>query len=406
MICLSFLIAKKLHLYTTKNSTVLLISFLSKIGISISVFALVMSLSALNGFEKILNETILSTLPHGIIQFTDKLPLKWYQITKKLNLLPNISYSEPYIISNGLLIKNNKIQFIEIKSFSCIQFLKKDFALSKKKKNNMNEIIISDTLSKYLSAKEDDIINLIILDNQYSSIISGVKSFPLKITAVFRSQSTLDANVAFLPLKFFEKFFHVDQDINAIELHMFHPFNANQTIIDIAKEINRPTLLYTWIDSYHDVYHDIKIIKVIIYLALFLLTIIACFSITSISLITISKKTKDIAILRSIGANSLLIQLIFLYYGLRFIIIGSLVGMCSSVFIVLNFKKIVFFLKKTLHYNILSNNLYYKYFLSLQLNLLDIIIIFIGTFIIGIITSWYPAYYASKIHPSKILKEY
>ncbi|WP_226988371.1 FtsX-like permease family protein [Buchnera aphidicola] len=164
--------------------------------------------------------------------------------------------------------------------------------------------------------------------------------------------------------------------------------------------------MYTWINNYQSIYHDIQKTKTIVYIILSLLVIISCFSIASISLMTISKKTRDIAILRSMGANNLMIQLIFLCYGLRSIFIGTFIGLSLSVIIISHYKKIMFFLEKQFKGNILLDNIYYNHFFLLQINLLDVINIFISTIIIGIITNWYPAYYASKINPSNILKEY
>ncbi|WP_253254791.1 FtsX-like permease family protein [Buchnera aphidicola] len=212
--------------------------------------------------------------------------------------------------------------------------------------------------------------------------------------------------MGYVPFEFFKKFLIKENIIDKIELHMSDPFNANKIIINAAKKLNTPLLLYTWINDYKYIYHEINMIKAIIYLSLLFLIIISCFSITSISLMTISKKTKDIAILRSIGANDFLIQKIFLYYGMRSIIISTIMGLSLGIITILNFKKIIFCLNTCFKDNILLDNIYYKNFFLLELKLLDVLIIFIGTLIIGMITNWYPAYYASHLNPSETLKEY
>jgi len=228
----------------------------------------------------------------------------------------------------------------------------------------------------------------------------------LNVIGIFRENSILNSNVGYIPFEFFKKFLIKEDVINKIELHMSNPLDANKIIINAAKKIHIPLLLYTWINDYKYIYHDINTVKAIIYLSLLFLIIMSCFSITSISLMTISKKTQEIAILRSMGANNFLIQTIFLYYGMRSIIISALIGLFLGVMTILNFKKIVFFLDKFFKNNILLDNIYYKNFFLLELNLLDVFIIFISTLIMGIIINWYPAYYASNLNPSEILKEY
>ncbi|QCI21020.1 FtsX-like permease family protein [Buchnera aphidicola (Hyperomyzus lactucae)] len=408
---LPFLIAERLYLKKNKNYTLFLISILSKIGISVSVFVLIISFSAFNGFQILLNQKILSGLPHGVIQLTDQSLLKWQDIIKKLKFFPEITYAEPYILTNGLLLINNKTKLIEIKSFSNIKNFKKKFSLQYKKndffnKNNTHEIILSSYLAKYLSIKKGSSINLIILNKNEKHFAFHLRYFPLKVTDVFESHGMLDSNIGYVPFNFFKKHLAINNAVNSIELNTSNPLNANQIIINVAKKIKTPLLIYTWINSYKNIYEDVKKIKAIIYIALLLLVIISSFSIASISLMTISKKTQEIAILRSIGANNFLVQVIFLYYGLRSIIIGSLIGLCIGIITILNFKSILYFLEKCFKQNILLDNIYYNNFLLLKLNTLDVIIIFTSTIIVGIITNWYPAYYASQINPSVILKEY
>jgi len=409
---LPFLIANRLHLKKNQNYTILLTSILSKIGISISVFALIMSFSALNGFQILLNKKILSTLPHGIIQLPDKSFLTWRDVIRELKFFPGVVHAEPYIVTNGLLVAKNKIKTIEIKSFTNIKYLKNIFSSSYKKNNSIkrqyhnHEIIISSYLLRCLSMKKGDSINVIFLSKKGNYLYSQIRNFSLKIVDVFKSNGRLDSNIGYMHINFFKNFLQLDDNINKIELHMSDPFNADQIILNAAKKINKPLLVYTWINSYKYIYHNIKKIKIMVYLGLLLLVIISCFSIISISLITISKKTREIAILRSMGADDLIIQMTFLYYGLRSIIMGNLIGLLISVVTILNFEKIIIFLEKNFKNNILLDNIYCKSFFLLKINPLDIIVIFISIIIIGIITNVYPAYYASKINPSDVLKEY
>ncbi|WP_295164456.1 FtsX-like permease family protein [uncultured Buchnera sp.] len=410
---LPFLIAKRLYHRNNKNHAILLISILSKIGISISIFTLILSFSALNGFQILMKKNILSALPHGIIELTDKSLLTWKDITKKLTSLPEVIYSEPYILMNSVLLKNDQMKFINIKSFKNIKYIKKYFSFQKKiynfsklKKIYNNEIILSSDLAKYFSLKEGDSINLIILNKYINFDKTKIQNFSFKIKSIFHSNGISNSNIGLIPFIFFQKFLKIENNINKIELYMSDPFQADKIVLKIARKIKTPLFFYSWMYSYKYIYHDIQTIKTIIYFTLFLIIIISCFSVVSISLTSISKKTKEIAILRSIGANNVLIQLIFFYYGMRFIIIGNLIGLLTGIITVLNYKKIMFFLEKNFQESWLLKNIYYKSFLLLKLNFFDLLIIFISTLIIGMIANWYPVYYASKINPNKILKEY
>lgn len=410
---LPFFIAKRLYFHNNKNHMMFVISILSKIGISVSVFILIISISTLNGFKILVNKNILSSLPHGIIRSINQPFLNWQQITKKINSVKGVNYSEPYILMNGVLLKENKLRFFNIKSFNNIKYLKKYFSfhnksyqLSKLYNFQNNQIILSSNVSNDLLLKEGDWINIIILNDKFSFQLNKINIFSFQIKSIFNSNGISNSNIGLIPLAFFQENFNIHNNINAIELYMSNPLQANKVIIDVAKQVQNPIFLYTWINNYKYIYDDIKKIKITIYITLFLLIIIAFFSVISISLLSISKKIKDISILRSMGANNFLIQLIFLYYGLRFIFIANLIGTITGMITVLNSKKIMLFLEKYFSHSLLINNIYYHHFLLLELSLSDITIIFISTIIIGIIMNWYPAYYASKIDPSKLLKKF
>lgn len=410
---LSISVAKKLHQNNNKNYITLLISILSKIGMSTSVFVLILSFSALNGFQVLIKKNILSALPHGIIILTKKPALNWQDITKKIKLVPEIIYSEPYIFMNSILLKNNKIKFFNIKSFNNVKYIKKYFSFQKQLFNfsklshiQNNEIILSSDLAKSFSIKKGDVINLIILNKKIDFNINKIKNFTFKVRSIFYSNGIANSNIGLIPFTFFQKKLNIEKEINAIELYMFNPFEVEKIIYKIHKKVKTPILFYTWINNYKYIYHNIKTIKAIIYVTLFFIVTISFFSVISITLRLISKKTKDIAILRSIGASNMLIQLIFFFYGMRFIFIGNLIGLIIGIVTVLNFKKIMFFLDKNFQDTWLLRNIYFKNFLLLKLELSDLFIIFIGTLIIGAVTNWYPSYCALKIRPNKILKEY
>jgi lipoprotein-releasing system permease protein len=364
----------------------------------------------LNSFKESINTTILSSIPHGIIQIPNQSFLNWKDIVKKLQFSSDIMYAEPYIVHDGLLVKNRKIKLINIKSFYYQKYLKKNFRhhinqnnITGNRKGNYR-IIISSDLSKYFSIKENDWIHLIFLHSKKKSKDFSLKYFSLQVQSIFHEHGLLDSNTVFLPFNFFKKFFNVNNNIKTIELHMFHPLDSDNVLKKIKKEINSPIFSYNWIQVYKNIYQNIKTIKMIIYFTLLLLIIISCFSIVSILITTIFRKTKEIAILRSIGASNFLIQTIFLYHGLSYIIFGNVIGILISTITILNYSKIMFILKTYFKNNILFDSVYYYNFISLKLDFLDIVFIFISTVIIGIIVNWYPAYYASKIHPNKILK--
>ncbi|WP_422667219.1 FtsX-like permease family protein [Buchnera aphidicola] len=302
---------------------------------------------------------------------------------------------------------------VQIQGFSDIQYLKKYFLdqyqqyfTEIKKNNKYPEIFISSSIAHLLHVKKNDWINIIIPNEKDKSISSHFKIFSVQIKSIFLSKKKIYSNNVLIPLKFFNNFLDLNNTLAQIEINMSNPFHAENIILHAINQVDYPLAAYTWINTYKHLYNDIQSMKTIVYLSISIIIIISCFNITAISFISILQKTKEIAILKSMGASNRLIQLIFLYYGLRFIIISTLLGLLIGIITILNFNDITYYLEKIFRQNIILHNLYHAHFLLLKLHTFDIIMILVITVFIGIITNLYPSYYATTINPSKILKEY
>ncbi|WMY97338.1 MAG: lipoprotein-releasing ABC transporter permease subunit LolE [Arsenophonus sp.] len=391
-----------------KSKLVYLIFIISILGIIFGVSILIVSLSAINGFEFELKNRILSVVPHGqIISFHEPY-LNWKKDFKKIINSPGILAVSPYIDFNGLIqnkkkLKTIKIIGVDLSSEHSVSSLPKyvlNNAWNQMKSKNFH-IILGEGIAKILKVSVGDKI-IIIIPNSKLGIHKPYKIF-VNIVGLLKLNGMLDYQIGIVPLEDAQKYLNFGSGINGFQISVKDIFEVNKIIYNAAIGMQKKIYIKTWIDNYGYMYKDIKIVRAIMYLSMFLIIIIACFNIIYSILIYIKEKSIDIAILKTIGASNYFIYNIFFWYGLLIGIISSIIGIIIGILISLNFTYIVKIIEYILGHPILSGNIYFIDFLPSKLNIKNILFVFFSTIFISIISSIYPSKRANKINPSKIL---
>ncbi|XBC42579.1 MAG: FtsX-like permease family protein [Buchnera aphidicola (Kaburagia rhusicola ensigallis)] len=412
MIYLSFLISKKLNIQFKKNSITYLVSIVSKIGIFLGVLVLIISFSALNGFKFELNNRILSILPHGEILPT-KYPFQnWKKIKNLLKFSPDIISIVPYVSTTALVNHINGIKGIQLKGLNfdsnhepnnLYKFINKKTL--KKIKKNEYQVILGKSIATYLSIHKGDWINIVFSDNYHSSTLYPKYIF-LQVLDFFNINSSLDDTLALVPMSDLQRYLNMRSNISGLELSIKDPFDGNKIFKKIQHNLPNNFIIKNWMIEYNYIYHEIQLVKTIIYFAMILIIIISCCSIASITLFNISKKIKSIAIFKTLGINNNSIKFILLIYGIKSIFKIGLLSLLLSMILLFNFQYFIYYIEKYLGYKLVSSAVYFIDFIPISIAFSDIFLIFFILFLIGFITSYYPANYASKIDPATILKKY
>ncbi|XBC38472.1 MAG: FtsX-like permease family protein [Buchnera aphidicola (Melaphis rhois)] len=412
MIYLPLLISKKFNITFKKNSIAPLVSIISKIGIFVGTFVLIVSFSALNGFQMELNNKILSVFPHGEIFPIHRSFHNWKKIENLLKLSSEIVSITPYVSTTALINHTHGIKGIQLRGLNfnndhgsnkLFKFI--NFKTLKNMQKNNSQILIGKNIAKRLSIKKGDWINVII-PNNYNVLTLYPKYLSLQVLDFFQINSSIDDKLVLMSILDLQKHLNMQSNISGLEIFVKHPFDINKTFKEIQTHLSNNFVIKTWIAEYGFIYRDIKLIKTIIYSTMILIIIISCFSIASITLLEVSKKVNSIAILKTLGLDNYIIRIIFLIHGIKSIFKVGMSSLLFSIILLLNFKRLIHYIEKYLDRKILSENIYFIDFIPISVSCVDIISIFCILFLIGCITSYYPAYYASKINPIEILKKY
>lgn len=399
-----------------KNRLVSLISLFSTVGIALGVAVLIIGLSAMNGFERELNQRVLSVVPHSELQSYqpaggENQPIFDVQsLEDRLKDNPQIKATSPFVsltalIENGTQLKIAQVRGVDPNRQDAVSQLSQFIPAEQWQAfKQTGGLILGAGIAKALEVEAGDEVTLMLPQADEGGKLAQPLRFSLPITGILRLDGQLDHSYALLPLAKAQELAGFEQDeVTGLELALNQPFAVKQLDLHALMDFPQPLYLNTWIDKFGYMYNDIQLIRTVMYIAMVLVIGVACFNIISTLIMAVKDKQGDIAILRTLGANNGFIQRIFLWYGLLSGMKGAVIGVLLGVFLSLNLTAILKSVEQLLGIKVLSGGIYFVDFLPSELYLLDLVWVLLATLILSLIASLYPAIRASRLQPAKVL---
>ncbi|MBV6540330.1 lipoprotein-releasing ABC transporter permease subunit LolE [Ursidibacter maritimus] len=397
-----------------KNRLVSLISLFSSIGIALGVAVLIIGLSAMNGFERELNQRVLSVVPHAELKTVTNdgtnLLKNGFTLEKIVKDNPNVTATSPFVSFTGLIENGSQLKIAQVRG---VDPVKQDqvSALGKfipneqwQQFHQQGGLVIGAGIARDLGVEVGDEVTLLLPQPTEDGKLSQPLRFSLDVTGILRLDGQLDHSYALLPLSKAQELLELDTDqFSGIEMAVKHPFEVSNLIFSELASYPQPLYLHTWIDKFGYMYNDIQLIRTVMYIAMVLVIGVACFNIISTLVMAVKDKQGDIAIQRTLGANNRFIQQIFLWYGLISGMKGALFGVILGVSVALNLTAIIKGIESLIGSKLLSDGIYFIDFLPSEIHWLDIVWVLLATIILSLLASLYPAIRASKLEPAKVL---
>jgi len=398
-ITLRFLKARK------KDGFLNVISIFSFIGIGLGVAVLIIVMSVMNGFR--------TELINKIVGFNSHITVKPYEKEIKVGKidrnLKNIS--KDLILSNSgeaIIIKSDISKGILLRGYESNDFSKLEIFDNKYFNGNKvlssNHISIGKELSFSLDLDIGDSVSIMSSTGIETIIGSLPKQKTFLVSSIFESGlAEFDNNIAFIDLKTLEEFFNLDQEDRNLEIYLKNPKN-----IEFQKEIvtkNFPEeFIFTWSDMNKSLFSALKVERNVMFIILSLIIIVAAFNIISGLTILVKNKTREIAILKSIGVlNRSIVKIFFLIgiiIGTSATIFGIILGVAFSMYVE-NFRQ---FLSSVFNISLFPEEIYFLSTMPSEINPISILVISFCSIFITIIVSIFPALKAAKLDPIKALK--
>ena len=396
------------YLKTRKKDGFLnVISIFSFIGISLGVAVLIIVMSVMNGFRSELVNKIIGFNSHVVIQSqneADERSLLESNYIKSISKNIIFSNSGEVVLINKNFTKGLSLRGYDKEDFKKLEIFKKINHENKEDFFDGKTISIGKELSFDLNLHIGDTVLLMSPTGEDTIIGNLPKQENYKITSIFDSGLIeFDQNVAFLNIDNLEGLLNLDSSKRNIEIYLNNPLDIEKTKTNVQK-IFQNNFIYTWADLNRSLFSALKVERNVMFIILSLIIIVAAFNIISGLTILVKNKTKEIAILKSIGVlNKSITKIFFLigfYIGTTATLFGITIGVLFSVYI----ENIRTFLSNIFEIPLFPEEIYFLSKMPSEINVKSIIIISICSILVTSIVSIFPALKAAKLDPIKALK--
>jgi len=390
-----------------KEGFLKVISIFSFLGIMLGVAILIIVMSVMNGFKTDLTKKILGLNPHIIIESNSfKIENEFIENLKKK--FQHINISKTYS-GEGIVVSNDNAKGIIIKGVDSsnkesLNFLEKNISKGDLNKFEENTAFIGAELAFNLDLKIGDKINL-MSSTFITTPFGGLpKQETLIVTGIFNTGFyEFDQNFVFLNLSDALSIFDKEEHDQNLEIYLIDPMKADSFKNEIQK-LNQNYFVYSWSDLNKSFFSALKVERNVMFIILTLILIVAAFNIISGLTILIKNKTKEIAILKTLGLSNNSIKKSFFLTGFTIGFFATITGILLGVIFTLNIEKIRNILSNVFNFEIFPSDVYFLEQLPSEINVYSIIIIFIFSLIISALASYLPAMAISKMKTFRALK--
>ena len=396
------------YLRSTKGGIFSFTTILAILGLTIGVSSLIVVTSVMNGFQKELENRILGVIPHSIIQSRDQIDNYDYLINE-IKKNQNVVSAAPYINIQGLISSSYDDKPISLvgtdpkdeKNISIIP----DYMIIGDINNlyQKNSIIIGSSLAANLGAYVGDNITITTTEIRTSVVGSYPISLKLKIVGIYELKTEIDQYLVLTSHETTQKIKKFKpNETSSIRIKTNNLFKADEISNELVKKIGKDYYFKSWKESHGTLFEAIKFEKLLISLMLFLIVAVASILVLSTIVMTVKSKEREIAILRTLGASSRQLVLIFFTQGVIVSFIGIIFGIILGYLLTININNMVIFLEFILNRKLLEA--YFINYFPYYIDSYQILLICIISFFISIATSFIPSLKATKLNPLEILR--
>jgi len=397
------------YLRVKKQGFISLINFISVAGIAVGVMALIVVISVMNGFHQDIRDKIIGTNAHVVASSYFKDGISDYM--EKVNQISKIKYVTgiaPYFMGQVMLKSGDRVEGILLwgiipESISKVNNLNKNIIkgdiefINKELPDGKKGILLGKELVNRLGVDLGD--DIILISPVFQQTPTGLvpKIYKMKIVGIFEAgMYDYDSTFAYVSLNTAQTIFNKENEITGIAIKADKLENATYIATEIHRKF-KDLWARDWMAMNKNLFSALKIEKLTMFIILTLIVVVAAFNIAATLIMIVMRKTKEIGILKSMGASNRDIMNIFIIQGVITGVIGALLGLAAGVGLCIYLKLYPISMPG-------GGSVYYIDKLAVAMELRDLVIIPLAAIFLSFIATLYPAYHASKLDPVEAIR--
>ena len=393
-----------------RNTFISFVSLFAFMGMALGVFALIVVLSVMNGFDNELKERILRVVPHGFIESVTPLE-KWQGLAVQLQAAKHVQGVAPYIDGYGMATYEGSIHGIEIQGISPSE----ERSVSQLHQNMLvgsidtlsagaYNVVLGSLLARYLGVTTGDKVNITLPEVSITPAGVFPRSKRFTVTGVFEVGAQLDQSLALIHLADAQKLFRKQQSVDGLRLHFDDIYQAPLIVHDLQTSLGPEYRGRDWSETQGSLFQAVKMEKTVVGIMLGIIIAVAAFNIVTSLVMMITEKRSDIAVLRTMGLSAQGVVGIFVVQGTVIGLVGIAIGAASGILVAINLATMVTWAEHLLGTQIFDPTVYFVTTMPSQLQWHDVAWVCLGAATISFLATCYPAYRASQIAPAEALR--
>jgi len=398
-------IAKRYLTAKRKQAFISLITFISVLGIAIGVMALIIAIALITGFQGDVQEKILGSTSHIMISDYSGEGLKDYD-----RLLPEIEDLEGIVGATPVAYDTVLLRGLYKSSGAILRGL--DFQREKRfspwlveleqgrlpdPESGRSGILLGRDLAFAVGAGIGDAVTVLSASSRLTPIGPMPKTKTFEVTGIFHTGLyEFDSSTAVIPLSVSQKLFGLDDSISMINVRIDDIFDADAVGERIETIIPEASYVTTWMEMNKSLFSALKLEKKLLFLTITLIVLVAALNIIATLVLLVMEKSRDIGVLKAMGATSPNIRKIFFLQGAMIGVIGTAAG---------TFLGLVWcWLANTFELIKVPVDIYQISYVPFRISFIDLFLIIGVTLLICLTSTLFPSQRASKVDPVKALK--
>lgn len=424
-----WLIAKK-HLTKRCHSGFISFNFgISVVGVAVGVMALIVVLGVMSGFDRELKAKVVGVQPHIIVEQVGG--VDDHELTRKTiegMKIPGIMSIAPFVqgqaiirsetYASGVIVKGVDVASENLSFFNKNLLLGElnfdDFEVSSKKWTGKEEmttvgrIAIGEELARALNVTIGDYVSIISPAMDEKSIVSLLKkpkTIPFVVGAIFHlGMNDFDSALVLVGLKQGQKLYRLDNRVTGMSIRLDDVERAEDLKLEIQNQFDSTYYVKSWVDLNRNFFSALKVEKAVMGILLSLIILVAAFNIVSSLTMVVMEKTRDIGIMRALGATSGQISQIFLLEGFVIGFAGVILGAIAGLLLAFNLNPVADFIERLTGFALFPKDIYFFDKIPVEISFLDVWMIVFGALILSLVAGIYPAIQAARLKPVEALR--
>lgn len=381
-------------------------TFISIAGVALGVMTLVTVISVMDGFHEDLRKKILGVNAHVIVQSYEGRITNTTLIMKKIASIPHVLTSSPFVFGQVMLRHGDRAHGVVIKGIDPDIETKTTDVLRNLKEGRIENlgadspipgIIIGRELMRNLGLFYGDEIDVVSPVSEIGPLgmIPRMKRF--KVVGFFEAgMYEYDSSLCFINIKEAQRFFNLQDGVSGIEVRIDDIYRASDIADEIERVLGTGYYARDWMQMNRNLFSALKLEKIVMFIILTLIILVASFNIISNLIMTVIEKAREIAIMRAMGATAGGIMSIFMIHGLIIGFAGTVTGIMGGY--------VLCELLKRYRFITLPPDIYYLSYLPVKINPFDFVIVSISAILITLVATIYPSYQAARLDPVEPLR--